>query len=82
MPIEPTLAPLLKHMGDRACYEGRVLTLMPPRESLAERLCKYLGWAGITRADLFAKDETRRALHFHDLRHTASPGARNEETSR
>jgi pSer/pThr/pTyr-binding forkhead associated (FHA) protein len=55
---------------DSASSEGRVLTALPPRESLAKRLRKYLSWAGVTRAELSAEDETRRALTFHDLRHT------------
>jgi hypothetical protein len=50
--------------------EGKVITAMPPREEWAERLRKYLGWAGVTRADLFADDATRRQVSFHDLRHT------------
>jgi hypothetical protein len=43
---------------------------MPPREDWAKRLRKYLGWAGVPRAELFADDETRRPMSFHDLRHT------------
>ena len=70
VPIEPNLLPLLEHMRDQASSEGRVLTALPPRESLAKRLRKYLSWAGVTRAEVFAVDETRRALNFHDLRHT------------
>ena len=46
------------------------LIVMPPREEWAARLRKYLGWASSTRADLFADDETRRPISFHDLRHT------------
>jgi integrase len=70
VPIEPNLLPLLEHMRDQASGEGRVVTALPPRESLAKRLRKYLTWAGVTRAELFAEDETRRAINFHDLRHT------------
>ena len=70
VPIEPNLLPLLEHMRDQASSEGRVITALPPRESLAKRLRKYLSWAGVTRAEVFAEDETRRALNFHDLRHT------------
>jgi len=70
VPIEPNLLPLLERLRDQASSEGRVLTALPPRESLAKRLRKYLSWAGVTRAELFAEDETRRALNFHDLRHT------------
>jgi integrase len=70
VPIDPNLLPLLEHMRDQASSEGRVVTALPPRESLAKRLRKYLAWAGVTRAELFAEDETRRAINFHDLRHT------------
>ncbi|MFO0675295.1 MAG: site-specific integrase [Polyangiaceae bacterium] len=70
VPIEATLMPLLVEMHRESKGEGRVVTAMPPRESLAERLRKYLEWAGVTRADLFADDETRRPLTWHDLRHT------------
>lgn len=70
VPIEPTLVPLLRKMVDEAAGDGRVVGAMPPREEWAERLRKYVGWAGVTRADIFADDETRRPLSFHDLRHT------------
>ena len=70
VPIEATLLPLLRKMHAEANGEGRVIAAMPPREEWAERLRKYLGWAGVTRADLFADDATRRQLSFHDLRHT------------
>lgn len=69
VPIEPALLPLLRRMHDEAGGEGRVVGAMPPREELARRLRKYLGWAGVTRVDLFADDETRRPLTWHDLRH-------------
>ena len=59
----------------RRAGEGLVITSMPPRVEWAERLRKYVRWAledaGIAvRAELFADDETRRPLSFHDLRHT------------
>lgn len=69
VPIEPTLLPLLRRMHDECNGEGRVITL-PPREEIAARLRKYLGWAGVDRVDLFADDETRRQLSAHDLRHS------------
>ena len=43
---------------------------MPPIESWAQRLRQYATWAGLTREDLFADDEMRRPLTFHDLRHS------------
>ena len=70
VPIEPNLLPLLECMRDQAPSEGRVIAAFPPRESLAKRLRKYLSWAGVTRAALFAEDETRRTITVHDLRHT------------
>ncbi len=70
VPIEPTLLPLLRKMHEEAAGEGRVVGAMPPREDWAKRLRKYLGWAGVSRADLFADDETRRPMSFHDLRHS------------
>ncbi len=69
VPIERALLPLLAKMHGEAGGEGKVV-VMPPRESWAARLRKYLGWAGVKRADLFADDGTRRMLSFHDLRHT------------
>ncbi len=72
VPIEPTLLPLLLSMHKAAGGRGRVLPSMPPDEELAKRLRKYLGagWANVERAELFADDETRRPLSWHDLRHT------------
>lgn len=75
VPIEPSLVPLLERMREMAHGEGRVITSMPRREELAERLRKYVEWAcadaGIAlRAELVADDETRRPLSWHDLRHT------------
>lgn len=75
VPIEPTLLPLLEAMRDAAGGEGRVVSAMPPIESLASRLRRYMGWAledaGMpAREELFADDETRRPLTWHDLRHT------------
>jgi integrase len=70
VPIEPTLIPLLRKMHEEAAGEGKVIGAMPPREEWAARLRKYLKWAGIKRADLFADDNTRRQISFHDLRHT------------
>ncbi len=74
VPIEPTLMPLLAALHEAAGGTGRVLR-MPQRKDWAKRLRKYLGWAladaGIKpREDLFADDETRRPMSFHDLRHT------------
>jgi integrase len=72
VPIEPTLVPLLEMMREESRGEGRVVTSMPPDEELATRLRRYLEWSGVTRADLFADDATRRPLVWHDLRHTGA----------
>jgi integrase len=74
-PIEPTLAPLLDRMREDAGAEGLVVTSMPPIEEMPPKLRKYVRWgledAGMpVREDLFADDETRRPLSWHDLRHT------------
>jgi integrase len=70
VPLEPTLVPLLEAMHKEAGGEGRVITAMAPLCDWAKRLRKYLGWAGVTRAEVFASDDTRRQIDFHDLRHT------------
>ena len=74
VPIEPSLVPLLERMHEDAGGTGRVMTSMPPREEMAKRLRRYVEWsladAGIAiREELFADDETRRPLVWHDLRH-------------
>jgi integrase len=66
--IEPSLLPLLAMMRDENKV-GRVFQSTPPDEEMATRLRKYLGWAGVTRAELFANDVTRRRISWHDLRH-------------
>lgn len=71
VPIEPNLRPLLATMIAEARAEGRArLVRMPPVRELSDQLRRYLGWAGVTRAELFADDETRAPLTFHDLRAT------------
>ena len=70
VPIEPTLLPLLHAMKEEAQGVGRVIDRMPPEEDLAQKLRHWLGRAGVTRAELFASDRTRRQLRFHDLRAT------------
>ncbi|MEZ4301540.1 MAG: site-specific integrase [Polyangiaceae bacterium] len=71
VPIEPNLRPLLAAMIEEARAEGRTrLVRMPPLEDLATQLRRYLDRAGVRRAELFADDETRAPLTFHDLRAT------------
>jgi integrase len=74
IPIEPSLLPLLRAM--HAEEKGRgdaptgALVCMPASGQLSAKLKVYLRRAGITRADLFTSDETRKAITFHDLRAT------------
>ncbi|MEZ4301534.1 MAG: site-specific integrase [Polyangiaceae bacterium] len=71
VPIEPHLRPLLVVMVAEARAEGRTqLVKMPPMGDLPDQLRKYLPWAGVTRPELFADDETRAPITFHDLRAT------------
>jgi integrase len=69
VPIEPALMPLLREMHDEADGEGSVVE-MPAACEWAASLRRHLKIAGVSRADLFADDETRRQISFHDLRHT------------
>lgn len=71
VPIEPNVRPLLVTMIAEARTEERTrLVRMPPMRELSDQLRRYLGWAGVDRAELFADDETRAPLTFHDLRAT------------
>ena len=66
--IEPALAPLLASLHRMAGGTGRVIR--KPGDGASAKLRTYLMRAGITRADLFVTDATRRAITFHDLRAT------------
>lgn len=68
IPIEPALLPLLRAMQAEAT-DKRVID-MPPACDLSPRLRQYLKWSGVSRADLFANDRTRKQITFHDLRAT------------
>jgi integrase len=61
--------PLLEAMRKEAGGKGHVLH-MPSCGVLSFKLKAYLRRAGVTRADLFASDATRKAMTFHDLRAT------------
>ncbi|MGA7124042.1 MAG: site-specific integrase [Polyangiaceae bacterium] len=69
IPIEPALMPLLVAMHKEAGGKGPVFR-MPSVGVLSYKLKFYLRRAGVDRADLFASDETRKAITFHDLRAT------------
>ncbi len=68
IPIEEPLVPLLRLLLEET--QGRRLVDMPPACDLSPRLRQYLEWAGVSRAELFAGDKTRKAITFHDLRAT------------
>ena len=67
--LEPAVVPLLRALAEEAGGRGR-LVHMPPVEDLAAELRKHLERAGVTRADLFTNDATRKWMTFHDLRAT------------
>jgi integrase len=67
--LEPALRPLVAALVREAGGVGRVVR-MPPAEDMAEYLRACLGYAGVTRSELFADDATRRPITFHDLRAT------------
>jgi integrase len=69
VPIEPTLMPLLDSLCEGLAADDPLFA-MPPGETLSSQLRTYLERAGIARAELFANDETRKHLTFHDLRAT------------
>lgn len=69
--IEPALRPLLLAMWREQGKpkHGKVIDL-PHEADLSERLQRYLGWAGVDRAELFISDKTRCRITFKDLRAT------------
>lgn len=67
---ERKLLPLLRAMRREARGRGRVFPEIKQRDQLARALRLHLEYAGCERADLFADDESRRPLTFHDLRAT------------
>ncbi len=70
IPIEAELLPLLKALHDEVDGKGKVVAAMPSAGMLSRKLKHYLGKAGVKRSELFAKDATRKAITFHDLRAT------------
>jgi integrase len=78
IPIDPNLRPLLQAIhdarkdqlpADQEAVTGPVLWL-PPDEERAATLRKHLQAAGVKRPELYANDEQRKNLTFHDLRAT------------
>ena len=68
-PMESEIVRLVEVIVREGAAAPRLLT-MPPLCDLAPRLRQYLKWAGVTRAELFANDATRKQITFHDLRAT------------
>ncbi len=68
--IEPNALPLLRVMRAETRTEGRVFAQLPVWKNQAGELRTNLRLAGVTRADLFADDATRKQMTFHDLRAT------------
>ncbi len=70
VPVEPHLLPLLCAMHTEAGGVGRVSPVDATDKKTARQLQRCLRLAGLTRADLYADDATRKPLTFHDLRST------------
>jgi integrase len=71
IPIETALMPLLDRMyAEEDPSVGLRVVRMPYVSDLSDRLRRYLQWAGVTRAELFANDKTRKRITFYDLRAT------------
>jgi integrase len=68
--IEPELMPLLRAMHKESGGVGRVFDPFPMEKHLAPMIRRDLKRAGVTRAELFAHDKTRKQMTFHDLRST------------
>jgi integrase len=70
--IEPALLPLLKAMRKEAGDAGG--PIFPPLKltGRSEKLRMFMRRAKLKRAELYASDETRKALGWHDLRATCA----------
>jgi integrase len=68
--LEPTLLPLLRAMRAERPLDELVFKPWPLHKNRAGQLRAALVTAGVTRADLFANDLTRKHMTFHDLRAT------------
>ena len=69
VPMEPELRPLMQMLCEESGGRGSVFD-MPSAGVLSAKLRHYLKRAGVERAELYASDETRKAITFHDLRAT------------
>src|SRR5262249_21192682 len=70
LPIEPALLPLLQKMHDEVGGKGRLFSWAATDRKLSRQIQRCLKLAGVTRADLFADEATRKPMTFHDLRAT------------
>jgi integrase len=70
VPIEPALIPLLQAMREQSNGKGRVLAIDATDRKLSRQLQRCLQLAKVERSELFATDQTRKAITFHDLRAT------------
>lgn len=70
VPIEPTIAPVLRAMHEEAGGEGRVFPVIPDEENLSRWLRRLLKRAGVDRTSLYEATATRRAIRFYDTRAT------------
>lgn len=68
VPIEPALRPLLEALARECPDADTPLVQLAPREFGAAYLRDHLRAARLEREALFANDETRAPLTFHDLR--------------
>lgn len=70
VPLEASVRPLVAALvvEARAAGRTRLLPAMPDRRRGAELVRAALRAAGLTRADLFADDDARRPMGWHDLR--------------
>jgi len=68
--VEPNLLPLLRHLYAEGKGRGRIWPADVVRNNDADTLRKHLRLAGVTRADLFITDQTRKNITAHDLRAT------------
>ncbi|MDB4932457.1 MAG: hypothetical protein JWM10_4941 [Myxococcaceae bacterium] len=68
--VEPALLPLLRAMRAEAPDALRVFDPFPLQRDQAHELRGNLLASGVTRPDLYANDDTRRNVTFHDLRAT------------
>jgi hypothetical protein len=70
VPIEPALVPLLTYLTNARGRAGLLFPSPMGRGDAAEMLRECLRWVGVTRTALYAKDDGRKRLTWHDLRGT------------